>query len=545
MTGNWKKCLAGIFIVMTIILIPSNASAAPQKVVVIYEKEAKVEDTYNVVTFLMEYLSHFEVEIKKLHVSEYRPGVLRQFDIVFYMGLDGIKLSPELLKEISRSKTVVWFEQDIQQLAGIKGWDDFFREGYRKNFVRLLYKEKEARQRAGKKPVYMVPAYTEIFVTHPGKDASVAARVTNLKESVPFAWKRDNVWYFARAEFYGDISLIIADLFYEILGGHGSAPGQVLLRIEDVSPFTPPEKLRDIMDIVNSYGIPYAVALSPVGIKDGQRKDLSEVPELVAVLKKIQHGNGCVILHGYTHQNKYSPVSGEGFEFWNAGKDEPMPNPAQFARTRLEKALEECARAGIYPVAFEPPHYAMCSKSYKVLAEYFTLFSGQVQESDKTYKTSITFPYTIKSHRLYGMTVYPENLGYVEPGDVLAVSNILYKARKLQVVRGCTAGIFFHTFISTDKLARLIEGLEATGYRFVDLSTVPHRVKSNHVQITVDGEQRLIETDIELPGENQKQVNFLVSGMNVLVMGLLLVTIVLVYITRRNIQKRRRFYEEE
>lgn len=547
MTGDRKKCLVVLLIMITVTLIPKVAFAAPQKAVIVYNKEIRIEETYNIVTTLIEYLGHFEVDIEKLRISEYRPGALSQFDIVFYMGLDDIKLSPILLREISQSKKIVWFEQGIQQLAMFKGWNNFSQEGYKKNFVRLLYKEQDTRQQAGKKPVYRVPTYVEIFVTHPGKDATVAARVTDLKNSVPFAWTRDNVWYFARAEFYGDIPFIIADLFYDVLGEQVSVSAEVLLRIEDVSPFTPPDKLRGIVDIINSYGIPYAVALSPAGIKDGERKDLSGEPELVAVLQEIQDGNGCIILHGYTHQNKYSPTTGEGFEFWNAKEDKPMSNPVQFTKERLERALEECARAGIYPVAFEPPHYAMCSKSYKALAEHFTLFSGKIQVSDKTCKESITFPYSVKSHRLPGMTVYPENLGYVEPDNPLSVANILYQARKLKIVRGCTAGVFFHTFVSVEKLAQLIEGLENLGYHFIDLSSVPHQVKSSHVKITADKNQRLIDTDIKikLPVAKEKRTSFLTPVLNILVLSLLLVLIVLGYIARRNIQKRGRLYEEE
>jgi hypothetical protein len=131
-------------------------------------------------------------------------------------------------------------------------------------------------------------------------------------------------------------------------------------------------------------------------------------------------------------KNEYSPQTGEGFEFWIYQSDQPMPNDVQFTRKRLNEALAVCARAGVYPLAFEPPHYAMSKTAYNELANHFTIYSGQVQMSDRSHEITLTAPFVFRSTRIPGVKVYPENLGYYTADKPFSVDEILARASRLE-----------------------------------------------------------------------------------------------------------------
>lgn len=69
-----------------------------------------------------------------------------------------------------------------------------------------------------------------------------------------------------------------------------------------------------------------------------------------------------IIMHGYTHQNEFSPTTGEGYEFWNAKDDRPMEDEESFTVPRIEAGISELLRCGLIPLAFEAPHYAASQK---------------------------------------------------------------------------------------------------------------------------------------------------------------------------------------
>lgn len=126
---------------------------------------------------------------------------------------------------------------------------------------------------------------------------------------------------------------------------------------------------------------------------------------MVKVLKKLQSMGGSIIVHGYTHAYRYSET-GEGFEFWDAKADQPitseMPKtPVHFGertglpertslsqlsrtisgkgrnvyKTKLTRAIEDLTSSGLYPLAFEAPHYTMSDYGYQIsLAVFYKHF---------------------------------------------------------------------------------------------------------------------------------------------------------------------------
>lgn len=55
-------------------------------------------------------------------------------------------------------------------------------------------------------------------------------------------------------------------------------------------------------------------------------------------------------------------------------------------KTKLTRAIEDLTSSGLYPLAFEAPHYTMSDYGYQIASQYFTSIFGQVQLSSTTWK---------------------------------------------------------------------------------------------------------------------------------------------------------------
>src|SRR2546426_818238 len=185
-----------------------------------------------------------------------------------------------------------------------------------------------------------------------------------------------------------------------------------VIRIEDVSPLTKAEQLRAIADLLSAEHVPFVVALIPfyVDPRNDVRVALSERPDVVAALQYMVARGGTVALHGSSHQ--YKGETGVDFEFWDATRQGPIGHDTEGAvRDRIEAALAETFRSGIYPVLWETPHYAASSLDYAALARHFTTAIEQRLALDDP-RTSFYFPFFVRRDA-YGQQIIPENLGYV------------------------------------------------------------------------------------------------------------------------------------
>lgn len=52
-----------------------------------------------------------------------------------------------------------------------------------------------------------------------------------------------------------------------------------------------------------------------------------------------------------------------------------------YTKQKLTRAIEDLTSSGLYPLAFEAPHYTMSDYGYQIASQYFTSIFGQVQLS--------------------------------------------------------------------------------------------------------------------------------------------------------------------
>ncbi len=417
-----------------------------------------------------------------------------------------------------------------------KGRPTFYRQ--------IAYKgetfEKYGEFRPGSKDTFDAPFEMAALQIVVAQTEILATAIHNGDGSrLPYAIRSRNRFYVADVPFSftheSDRYLVFADLLFDILGAPPRHKKRyALFRIEDVSASTSPAALAWIMKIAWPLKITPHIALIPVfadpfgvlGRKTTKGVRIADDRKFQRTLRFLERAGARFIWHGVTHQlddlKNPKGVSGYDFEFWNVGANAPAPgDSARFVLDRLDRGWSSMRAAGIRPKIWEVPHYACSATDYLVFARVFSWNIGRIRylpfaasglpaESPPAlwYEASGLagrklrrkllgqvaaatsgpyepqfFPY--ETYRdVYGQSVLPENLGYVDyldsPPGVNPIDVMLANARRNRVLRDTWASFYFHPFFmqrpgAPADLKRLLKGLQAMGYEFVDLERFVER----------------------------------------------------------------------
>ncbi|HEX5188469.1 MAG TPA: DUF2334 domain-containing protein [Streptosporangiaceae bacterium] len=444
------------------------------------------------------FASHFAAPVRQ-SVTRYRAGEMKHFAAVIYVGTTyGERLPGAFLADVrSGRRPVLWLGGNGYQLtdrtfAQAHGWrvlpND--RSG---RFATVRYRRASlsitARQLG------------DIDVTNRRLAEVVGTTVTAAGRRVPWAVRSGRVTYVAEAALQSgggrDRSYAVADLMASLFGDT-QVRHRALIRLEDVGPATSPVQLRQIADLLSARHIPFAVAvyplyLGPLRQHPRHRITLADRPQVVEALKYMLIMGGTLVLHGYTHQlgdsrNPNNGESGEDYEFlrvhYTAGHVLTYADPVRrdvsgWARHRIRKALAGIRAAGLpRPAIWQFPEYGAAPSEYRVAAAMFVARFDRGNYAERVHGhfklqtlTEQAPPYLVRD--VYGGPVLPENLGYVigphvpRSGDGSISSILAAAAAQKAAVRDNVASVYYHPFLGTGPLRRVISGITHEGYRFV------------------------------------------------------------------------------
>lgn len=340
-----------------------------------------------------------------------------------------------------------------------------------------------------------------IDVVDPAEATVLGTAVAAGGSSTPWAVRAGNLTYVSEVPLGSggarDRSFAVADMMAGMFGPVQQRH-RALIRLEDVGPATDPLQLRQVADLLAASGIPFSVAVYPVYVGPVAQHPrewirLRDRPQVVDAIKYMLSKGGTLILHGYTHQladtgNPNNGESGEDYEFlrvhYNARHvllyDNPVvSNSAAWARHRIDLALAAIRAAGLpRPELWQFPEYGASPAEYRVAASMFVArfergnyAAGPPGHEDLQTLTEQMPPYLVRD--IYGGPVLPETLGYVigphvpttGPGSIREI--LAAAAVQKAAVRDNVAGVYYHPFLGTGPLRRLVDGLRREGYRFV------------------------------------------------------------------------------
>ena len=311
------------------------------------------------------------------------------------------------------------------------------------------------------------------------------------------------------------------------------------IRLEDVHPLSDPNRLMAAAEELKRRDIPYMIAVIPVYTdpESGRRYHFEDQREVLKVLKYMQNNGGSVVLHGYTHQFRDSET-GEGFEFWDVEHQMPIYHgpedevtqllkadfenakeyetyvetnknyERQYIKKQITRGVQELANYGLYPLAFEAPHYTMSQNGYQVISDHFSTYVGQVQLSDEDWEIMDTTPYATQPTILNGMRLLPETIGYVQPEAKEPVKDMMNSADFYQVTEGGMLGAFYHPYLGIEGLKEVLDEMEEIkNLEWIDLKEMKNTVVVDHVNI--QSENGSIEAKVNHFGLVRTSMDFL------------------------------------
>ncbi|HBF5711800.1 TPA: polysaccharide deacetylase family protein [Clostridioides difficile] len=546
----FNKSLLKLVVVLSIVLTISNFSlssyaseitSSTDKVLIIYDSKKETAYNRDILNIMRTLLGRFSSDIELLKLSNYDGEINKNYySHIFILGINensynNDKNTKNLISSLNLYKgTICWLGYGIENLLEHKKYNlDYV--GKTNNIVSVNYRGKS----------YNLDEHY-VFNIVESKDTSnkVIGNINDTLNKYPYIINDKNLFYVSKLDLDGVLFYIFCDSLNDIFNIKTFDKGRIFVRIEDVHAFREPKNLVEIADYLSSKNIPFTIALIPAYVNPKNHKviTLSESPEIVKAIKYMQDKGGTVILHGYTHQYKKEEVSGEGYEFWDGKKDEPLKeNMKIFVKDRVLNGLRVCIENGIYPLAFEAPHYAMESEGYKELKKYFSTYMGQHQNNDKKFSTN-TYPYIIRDTEEFNIFI-PENLGYIDPEDKFTFQNIKENLNKLSIVRGFSGGFFFHSYLNIEYLKNTIEYLEKQNIEFMNLRDFNNWVKVDEIQIRNNGDEIIVNYDKDLDELTKSDTRFKsisnISKVLIFIVSISVLIFVIIFIYFKRIDKKK------
>ena len=501
------------------------------KVLVIYSSiDGKIDEHQRMLDLL---LGHFSNRVSFKSTKEVTQEDFKEIDYLFYYGHEREVIRDSVKKLInSFDGTTVAIGYNFEQLQ-----DKF---DYISQLGNHMSVQKMFTATHSDEPIH-VDSQPVIHVQIENEnDTDILAWGEDDSNQYPLFIRNNDHYYFASSTLLPPYSLPFADVLHDVFemdSDHTTNYGYI--RLEDIHPFVDPEQLMEIAEILKERNIPYMIAVIPVYTNPITKKryHFSDSPKLLKTLKFMQENGGSIVLHGYTHQFRLSET-GEGFEFWDVEHNMPIYHnqddevivktrddfqsdeqyeqyvadqksfERKYIEERLTNGIEELANYGLYPLAFEAPHYTMSQNGYEVVADYFTTYVGQIQLSDNDWEIMSTIPYQSQPNLLHGMTLLPETIGYVRPEDRNAIEKMIQSAHNYLNVRdGMIAG-FYHPYLGSERLIALLDQLEnIPNIQWIDLKEMDNEVKTELVSISSQNGE--IHADINHLNLFQKSFDYL------------------------------------
>ncbi|WLR54364.1 polysaccharide deacetylase family protein [Mesobacillus subterraneus] len=516
--NNRMKTIALVLLISSALTVSVKAESdgdprEDNKTVIIYSTESgQITENQRLLDMLV---SHFSSNLIMKNAKDLTETDLNKASTLIYYGETADVLPDSLAESIdSFPGTVMAISHNKEQLGKRFG---FFKQHQPAAINQLvLVKGNKIRKMEDMRVITAIThnASTEVLVKGMGRG-----------KTYPLFIRNENNYFFSSDRIDSLFSVYLGEVLHDVFNADHERENPAYLRLEDIHPLTDPYVLKEIAVILKKKNIPYIVSVIPVyrDPETGEESRFTDYPEVLDALKFMQKNGGSIIVHGYTHQYK-DDETGEGFEFWDVDANMPITVPANetpivkkrsdfdsekaylehlgkqkafetdYIKSKVNSAIQEMVGLGLYPLAFEAPHYTMSQSGYEILADHFSTYIGQLQLGDRDWRIMAASPYVSYPSFLHGMKLLPETIGYVEPDNPHAIEEMIEAAKDQLIVRdGYVAG-FYHPYLGVERFKDLMEQLEKIpNLSWIDLAKMNNYVGVDNISLTAG-----VDNDVEL-----------------------------------------------
>jgi hypothetical protein len=436
-------------------------------------------------------MGHFGYQAVVQPIEEYPAGAMAAYEAVFVAGGSNKTRWPAAVVRDARARTsrLVWLGYGLDALLPAP---EGRKRGVRVDsvrpdspFRRVQYRGHDLGRGGG--------MMTTLSVLDPARVRVEAQALAPDGRSVPYLLHTGNLWLVADVPFAyiedHDRYLAFCDVLHDVLGVEHATQHRAMIRLEDVTADDDPDEVRRVVDVFAREDIPFQIGFVPIYVNPEARKEvrLTQRPDMAAaLLYGVAHG-GAIVVHGSTHQ--YRGSTPDDFEFWDGFRNAPRADDSpELVREKLQAALDELFQSGVYPIAWETPHYAASMLDYVEFARVFSVLNEQTTIDAKGSQQAFPFP-TVD---LRGFRIVPENIGYL-PAANPDPAKLVANAKGMLAVRDGVASAFVHGFLDARLIRDTVRGIKDLGYEFVSLRDYDCRVTADDRLVATGGADREIK----------------------------------------------------
>ncbi|MGQ8949495.1 DUF2334 domain-containing protein [Bacillus altitudinis] len=520
-----KCCLLIVLFSMLSIKDSTSAGALEKesRTLIVYSTQSG--ETTPTVHMLDVLVGHFSTRTTILSDEQITEKNLNDFQQVIYIGEEKRTLKAQTIRLINESKRLIAIGYNAEQLRPFSTLT-FHKQDHISQIKNTDDQEYRQLERG-------ITAQTV-----QGTDLQRKFLLKKNKAEQPFVIQTKE-----GAAYVGMLNILQHDkLLAEVLESLLPASNQTTtkyLQIGKINPVTDEKKLLELGRYVTARHIPFLLAVTPIWIDPatGDEVTLSDRPKLVHVLTQLQSNGASVVLHGFSRTYR-TEESGNGFEFWDVKYDQPVtsnepekadkqlnksffPNEKDFnayitsnqhqeaiyTEEKLTKGIELLAQQGLYPLAFEVPNDAISLQGYKVISRHMSSLFGQVQLSDRTWKSSSESPFLSTPAMLHGMTLYPEqsiDTASDQEGAIILTEQTI---QSMQHIQSAAIGLSYDVEAEIDGLQDVITQMDAIpSSEWLDLKKTKQTVQTQNVQIKTagNGQIQIEQSKIAEPKTNKR-----------------------------------------
>ncbi|NFV12297.1 DUF2334 domain-containing protein [Clostridium sporogenes] len=457
------------------------------KVLIVHDNFNSFSYDNNIIYSVKELLGAFNTEVKVMNLDNYKEKEIYNYDYVFVIGIDEeINKKSFFIEDLRNyNKKICWIGKGIDIFLQNNPKYNMRYIGTKWDITETYYSNKKNMNISNMEKFYLDSNKGFTVLKPYSKDTKIYAYLSNGKDYFPYIINEKNLWHVSQIDNSSVIFYIFSDVLNDIFKVDKFREEKVFIRIEDVNPLMDINKLKSIADFLYSEDIPFMISLVPAVIdtKTGYATGISDKKEFIETIKYMQKKGGAVILYGYINQNSKKEVIKEGYKFENEKESTPLNfDMEKYVYDKVGKNLDECVKNQIYPLAFGAPHYDMDIREYKEFKKYFSTYVEQYQNNDKRF-ISKAYPYILKDTETFNILI-PENLGNMGKNNSLWLREIQENFRKISIVRGYTAGVFFNPYMDINYLKNLVDYFKSQNVNFLDLKEEENWVKWNDIKVS-------------------------------------------------------------
>lgn len=478
-----------------------------KKVIILYEERYFYGDSRDTVTAITNLLGHFQTEIDTAKISDQKKFDFDGYDYIFVLALDQNIANDKFYDAlVSFEGEIIWLGKSVESLIS-KGNYPLVYDGEVYDLLSVRYRK----ALTGDDKTFSIGTKRAFYkVQSTSNENKVYSWLSDGTFEFPFIVQSRNLIYVSRVDINEPLFYIFSDFLSKILYNKNFQDDHFLISIEDVNVFSDYDNLKRLADILSENHLPFTIGLIPYIQQSGTDyiTSFTEVSEFLDVLRYMQDKGGSIILHTYIHE-----MASDSFRLSELESKD--------INEYFTKAIDDCVSNGLIPIGYEAPHVYLSYEEYNILKSIFSTTFGQVSITDGNF---VIYPYELYDTESFNI-LYPFNLGYIDLSNQNEFNIIEERLRRIQLVNGYFAGIYFHGSLDDDYLIKLVDLLNIEDISVYHPLEDRHTVSTKNYDLVIDkGKIQITSYKQDIP---LTPVQLFVNSLAKVVMYILTISLIL------------------